>query len=126
VPLTTFPSFARASSAVRARMTTSAGSPRDRRFGIDVGAAPIEAPLTVVTLWPVDRSHSATSVLHAAVKPLDTITCSSSSAARGVTEFDVSANNPQRRRCFTVFVPTVVERRRAVQCKVLLEGFDGA
>ena len=74
LPLTTLPSFASASSEVRARITTSAGSPRDRRFGIEVGAAPIEAPLVVVTLWPVDRSHSATSVLYAAVNAPETIT----------------------------------------------------
>ena len=49
LPAMTLPCLIRSSSACAAMMTTSAGSPRCRRFGIESGAFPIDAPYTVTT-----------------------------------------------------------------------------
>src|SRR6185295_6028923 len=62
-------------------ITTSASSPRARRLGIACGVSPIEGPRTVVTLWPLARSNSGTSVSYAAENPPEIITLISAAPA---------------------------------------------
>ena len=61
-------------------MTTSAGSRRCRRLGIDAWPTPIDVA-AVTSVWPVARSNRGASSRYAAVKAPDVMTVTSPAAA---------------------------------------------
>ena len=97
LPRTTLPSAISPSSADAARITTSIGLPRRRRFGIASGELPIDGPNAVTILWPVARSNCGTSSRYAAVKAPDVTTLISSAVAAVATSRPARTRKPKRR-----------------------------
>jgi len=101
----TVPCLMSSSSAGAAMITTSAGSPRRRRFGIVSGELPIDPPYVVTILLPVERSNTGESSVKAAVNAPDISTRISGTSAQAA---------PDRRPAATTAVqPSVIMFRIA-------------
>jgi hypothetical protein len=105
------------SSAGAAMITTSAGSPRRRRFGIESGELPIDPPYVVTILLPVERSNTGESSVKAAVNAPDISTRISGTSAQAAPKRTPAATSA----VVTRLQPTVIVFRVATPGAIKLQ-----